>query len=1405
MSDSDDTDVLLLIPPDFFLVHTSDSEDSIGPEVQKRYSECEKLVVNDLISQVNELENRISVVETKNSIDLPRNVWETSCLHQFFDCAAYLGFSAYQQLGPKDLTLQPQSMSAQHRFGGSCDNLRTHQGVSCGTNSLHSTPVKQKQAFSHPSTPSIDTNVSNLPSYSRPDRGTISPEKSAIIIEHMTPSEVFSMSHAVVGNTAPSGSTTTTIDVMHYPSNSSKQNQLHQDSTLIGEIDQFLDSMKKNTKVQTQMDTIECNKKENTCNCGDYSSSIPDLGVGLRDFNKLPVREEVIKAKYIAPLEKEKTMTIKEADLHEFDQLLQEGENGLNDRKHPTPKAIYKQPCQQKKLYHCGDTETSVPDLAFGLRSFNSLPVREEEVKRKTVLPLGTDEMKGLELLDIEKLLKQMEATQHEIEQKLQLRESLIESSSTFSEKDHVSTAQNTSFAADTIGSVPDEGFGAGGVLSSPKPVPVYNKPSCNGARVPVHEERATKKNISLLGTEVASDKTHCPQVYNGIEQHTNRQNIHVSNAETIEETERPPQMASNYLAGQEDSTKVSVARRKLELGDNAATIPDCGFGLKRWYNSENNKNGSSESVLHLSNNIPRSVYDGVIPSHSSDGRSAASITSKNMYVEGGYLPSIPDLGFGLRKLWTNNVLPQGLEQNTISCNPKSHTSAQTQIHHMQTNSDLNAAEYSLSQPRVTAGETDHICVRDQWNNISTRSQSHSLAKGDRGSALTDTAAKKKMDLNGGSSQGSFAIMQQEEGSEAGVRKKPGYGNSFHESGVSSMVAPVSSGTSNLLSLSELWNKDGSSSASQIRNEHTNMRVRLEEEKYRRQHCERLIQQLQIRLLEEQQKLAVAVQVDRRKDQAILQLQDAWSHLVHHWKVLEEQRHNLATRLLSEREAHQTQEFEVKQKLKRLESELSKALDLAQGYKEKLDSVEKEKQELIEEHNSEIKGMMDRIQEEGQKLDKANQLNCQLIQQKEDALEKMKEAEQEAQKERKLLIDAQREVEDTHKKLYSFEAELSALKEERETLQLKLKEEKGRIGILDQQKRSLQATLDENKKKEKSIREEMKQLTAQSERIKVELREYYQEQLEVVVRDKLREFQEQLDAAETSLHKELEQREHALTEMASKQVKQISEKHQLEMQLLEEKHAEEFQLYKLQLAQAVQQISQLEAKLQGYNSRKSEMVEKLHSVMETQWQEALRIVSGSSPLVTHGAGHKRLQMAADTPFKDHVGMSQSQVPPVHLQQNTGSSTADEMPFSRDGLLTFRKAEQPVPLQATSVSRGSLKINQEGELKKYIMMLLDRSPGNPVDEGNQPPDLMRETHDEKLRQDACIQDDKQHQLVDIPTNEGSQHPKWEKIFHGTELNLAGSQHQSINSVPSYDLPKSGLGLARDVRHVKPPWK
>jgi hypothetical protein len=80
----------------------------------------------------------------------------------------------------------------------------------------------------------------------------------------------------------------------------------------------------------------------------------------------------------------------------------------------------------------------------------------------------------------------------------------------------------------------------------------------------------------------------------------------------------------------------------------------------------------------------------------------------------------------------------------------------------------------------------------------------------------------------------------------------------------------------------------------------------------------------------------------------------------------------------------------------------------------------------------------------------------------------------------------------------------------------------------------------------------------------------------------------------------------------------------------------------------------------------------------------------------------------------------------------------------------------------------------------LPQLLDRSPGNPVNEENQPPDLMQQTHDEKQRQDAGIQDDKRLQLVDIPTNEGSQGPKWEKIFHVSVNALLSNSLQCSNS-------------------------
>ncbi|PSN57076.1 hypothetical protein C0J52_01733 [Blattella germanica] len=1011
MSDSDDTDVLLLIPPDFFLVHSSDSEDSICPEKYTDKRDFERLVVNDLISQVHELESRISVIES-NSLDVLRNSLEIYHLHQPFDSSPIVNSCILPLKSHSMLTGGP-------KFGGSSDNIKSYQTV----NSFQGTPVKQKQSLSLPSTPSADIighSSQTSSNNQNAEYDTSSKSKNAITIERMTPSEIFSMSHPVLDKSVP---------VNRPGASHNRQNQNQRNSNLLGEIDQFLESVEKNANPQHH-DSLR-SENEQTQNekpflCGENSSSIPDCGFGIRDFNNLPVREEPVKARSFAPLEKNNPKILKRLQPNDMDQFLR----GIGDDAKNVVRPEL--PNQQRKLYSCGDNDTAVADLGFGLKAFNSLPVREETLKQKIVTPLQsytmTPEIKGLELSDIEKLLKQMEATQYEIEKKLQLREALLgKNNIPVTELSTGMVSEKSPVLGDTLDSVPDRGFGIRNVLYSTNPAAICSKQSTDatgaagdGSKLPIHEVPCTKRNISLLGSDVPIDNAKETQISDNYSQSNQSDNTEIEHSQ--------PQHANPVV--QDQITKTSLAKRKLELGGDASTIPDLGFGLKSWYQS------NRENQLQ-SQNIPQVVMDNETTQRPKD----YATVCENTHVQGDYLPSVPDLGFGLRSLWSSD--------RTLGSITNSHIPKHSHSVPEQTGRNINAMEYSvLSQIELPDSVGDNSSVRDVQ-------QSQGQVDRQRGISVEEAATKKKVDFTVGSGRADTISKIAEQ--DYGARKHIGEGNvctrsklevqsSFPDSG---LATSVSSGSGNLLSLSELWGKE-SYHNSLPRDENAKSKLKLEEERYRRQHCEILIHQLQSRLLEEQQKLAVAVQVDKGKDQAIFQLQSAWNRLVNHWKELEEHRHNLASKLQSERETNQRQEAE-------------------------------------------------RMQE------------------------------------RKLLIDAQKELENMHKKIHAFEAEMSALKEQKEMVQLKLKEEKGRIDILDQQKKSIQGVLDESKKKEKALRDEVKQLSGHVEKVKAELREYYQEQLDLVVSEKLREFQEQLDAAETGLHKELEQREHAITEIASKQ------------------------------------------------------------------------------------------------------------------------------------------------------------------------------------------------------------------------------------------------------------------------------
>lgn len=77
---------------------------------------------------------------------------------------------------------------------------------------------------------------------------------------------------------------------------------------------------------------------------------------------------------------------------------------------------------------------------------------------------------------------------------------------------------------------------------------------------------------------------------------------------------------------------------------------------------------------------------------------------------------------------------------------------------------------------------------------------------------------------------------------------------------------------------------------------------------------------------------------------------------------------------------------------------------------------------------------------------------------------------------------------------------------------------------------------------QKIAKDENKSLADRHEQIRAELREVYQNQVDDVVKTKLKEFQGQLDAAETAFQVDLETKQRAIAECAARKIKSIIDK-----------------------------------------------------------------------------------------------------------------------------------------------------------------------------------------------------------------------------------------------------------------------
>ena len=219
-------------------------------------------------------------------------------------------------------------------------------------------------------------------------------------------------------------------------------------------------------------------------------------------------------------------------------------------------------------------------------------------------------------------------------------------------------------------------------------------------------------------------------------------------------------------------------------------------------------------------------------------------------------------------------------------------------------------------------------------------------------------------------------------------------------------------------------------------------------------------------MLEQQEKVAVALRVDNEKTSLISQFQISWKKMKHKISELQAERENLQMILKNITDKHQADLSSCQQQIKNHKEELSKALDLATGYKEKSDCLVKEKVDLLKNHADELQNYKVLVQQAESRYEEIK-VECQkLLDKNQQTDEALKSVQQDLNKELLKSNEVRSEMTVIHKALDACEAELTILRQEKENLQLKLKEEVSRNNILEQNKASLLATIEESKKAE---------------------------------------------------------------------------------------------------------------------------------------------------------------------------------------------------------------------------------------------------------------------------------------------------------------------------------------------------
>lgn len=392
--------------------------------------------------------------------------------------------------------------------------------------------------------------------------------------------------------------------------------------------------------------------------------------------------------------------------------------------------------------------------------------------------------------------------------------------------------------------------------------------------------------------------------------------------------------------------------------------------------------------------------------------------------------------------------------------------------------------------------------------------------------------------------------VQQQEAINSHSKEKPHQTKNRYEQTYPGVKATLGSDV-NLISLSEIWGKSGQGTAIACAAPQQSVYI---EEQLRRQHLERTVHSLQTRLLEYQQRLSVAIEVDRAKDAAICNAQSECKSLDLEVNQLREK--------VSTLEADNTH---YSTKLESLQKELTQALSLVTKFQDKSEKLENE------------------LSTTSRKTNECTTMYKQQIEELEVKIHGCKRSEEFALNELNKFKEKLVKVDYLNEKLKTrcdeLEKDCGTLRNQKELLQEFQQKQKTRADTLEMQKKTLQEKVTALTESEVSLKKkiELQQKT---------LKSHYQQQLENAVDQKMKEFQQQLDKNEEILKIEARERERLIAERAVKQIELINEKNEMELSLLQEKQKEEVELYRIQLANATKKIEDLDSKLNAYKAKR---------------------------------------------------------------------------------------------------------------------------------------------------------------------------------------------------------------------------